>query len=214
MGVPASVAVGGGELAQVAVADRPGDVGQPGHRGGGRPCGPSIGPASDGCGVVPLCGGAAHFAAFAARDLVKRTRRGSPSMRTGQFAWWDVRPTVRFVPAMALTWASAVRGPAQSPLPLESARGGGRRWFAGIADGREPTVTAAFSVLPGRWMAVADLELTMRTPYQGIHRARDQAGARRQAAARAAVGSAAAGVHPQTWVVYAPWCCDSASSAR
>ena len=81
--VPAGVAVGGGELAHVAVGDGAGDPGQPGHGGRSSAADPPVSPQR-------RRHGPGHFAALEVRGLVKRTASGSPSMRM-RFAWRLVR---------------------------------------------------------------------------------------------------------------------------
>jgi hypothetical protein len=83
-----------GELAHVTVAESPGNPRQSGDRGGGREVDPSV------CSACAARRNAAwyrcwpdHFTALLAPDLVRWTGSGSPSMRMGRFAWWDVRPT-------------------------------------------------------------------------------------------------------------------------
>jgi len=127
--VSAGVAVGGGELAHVAVADGACDAGQPGYRGRCGSADPLVGPLRAWCR-------AAHFAALGVRDLRKRTGSGSPSMRMGWIAWRDVRPThsdVRFLSRTPLM----VRGPSQK-IPDHH-----RAWPA-----RAPVTARSAAVMP------------------------------------------------------------------
>jgi hypothetical protein len=95
--MPARVAVRGGELAHVAVADRSGDADQPGDRHAGGAPDPPVGPVRGRNRGAPRGGRAVHRRSLTARDLRKRTESGSPANRTLWFASWyeDIRFLVK-----------------------------------------------------------------------------------------------------------------------